>query len=584
MKRTRVIIYSRVSTDNQDTTRQERELEDYCKANNYEVVRNIAEKVSGTITWEKRELNSIFGEEKFDGVVVWELSRLGRNTNDVLTIIGKLTERKIWVHSLNNNNLRTLDENGKEDTMATLLLTILSSIAALERTTTIERSLSGLANSVKQGNWTGGKYLPYGYKRIDKKLVIDEDEASIVKKIFSLHNSGNGTLRIANILNQKNIPTRYNKVVEDKVKVSGLMREGSSFKWASGTIYSILTNRVYIGEKAGRKKLSGLIINSPSIIDKDLFEITQIRLKDTNTRTSTRFLYVLHGKTKCGSCGRTYYPHKRISNKDNAYKCLSKRYGETCDNYGIGIPKLNNGVWTALRTNQRELENILDISKNKNAYQRDITELKEKEKFLETEIRNQESMEQRIISLYIKGSFGEDVLEKTHNEIKSELAQLKAELLNTKNEIISKKDFISKQFTASNYLRRIKDDVYILKKTFEKVINKIVIHPVLINNIPDTFNNKQDKLVYIELYTFINLEMPICFVISQRTNKILFINKDYSYYDMKTKSLMINNDEVEEEEGDDMIYRDLIEIDNLTKTILINNDENKTKKKNNQLK
>jgi site-specific DNA recombinase len=579
MKQTRVIIYSRVSTENQDTTRQERELENYCKVNNYYIVKKIAEKVSGTISWEKRELNSIFGEEDFDGVLVWELSRLGRNTNDVLTIIGKLTERKIWVHSLNNNNLRTLDENGKEDNMSKLMLTILSSIAELERTTTIERSLSGLANSIKQGNWTGGKYLPYGYKRIDKKLVIDEDEAIIVKKIFSLHNSGNGTSRIASILNQKNIPTRYNKVVKDKVKVSGLMREGSSFKWASGTIYSVLTNRVYIGEKTGRKKLSGLNISSPSIIDKDLFEITQIRLKDTNTRTSTRFLYVLHGKTKCGSCGRTYYPHKRISNKDNAYKCLSKRYGESCDNYGIGIPKLNNGVWTALRTNQNELENILDISKNKNVYQKDIVELKEKEKFLETEIKNQENMEQRMISLYIKGSFGDEVLEKTHNDIKNELLRLKAELSNTKNEIISKKDFISKQFTASNYLRRIKDDVFILKKTFDKVISKIIIHPVLLNKIPETFENKQDKLVYIELYTFINLSKPICFVISQRTSKILFINEGHSYYDLKTKSLLLNKNIEEEEEGDDMIFRNLIEIDNLSKTIFIKSDEDKVDKK-----
>jgi site-specific DNA recombinase len=583
MKRTRVIIYSRVSTESQDNTRQEAELENYCEKNNYEVIKSIAEKVSGTVSWEKRELNSIFGEEQFDGVVVWELSRLGRNTNDVLTVIGKLTERKIWVHSLNNNNLRTLDENGKEDTMAKLMLTILSGIAELERTTIIERSLSGLASSVKQGNWTGGKYLPYGYIRVDKKLVIDEEEALIVKKIFSLHNSGNGTSRIASILNQQNIPTRYNKVVEKDVKVSGLMRSGSSFKWAGGTIYSVLTNPVYIGEKTGRNKLNGLTISSPSIIDKDLFEITQLRLRDTNTRTSTRFLYVLHGKTKCGICGRTYYPHKRISNKDNAYKCLSKRYGENCENYGIGIPKLNNGVWTALRTNQNELENILDISKNKNAYQQDITELKEKIKFLETEIKKQENMEQRIIGLYIQGSFEVDVLDKTHNEIKSELDRLKTELSNAKEEIISKKDFISKQFTATNYLRRIKDDVFILKKTFEKVISKIIIHPVSVNNIPETFSNKQDKLVYIELFTFINLTIPICFVISQRTNKILFINENQSYYDKKTKALMMVNDEVqEEEEGDDIIYRDLIEIENLTKTVLIKNDEVKTKTKNNK--
>jgi hypothetical protein len=289
--------------------------------------------------------------------------------------------------------------------MTNLLLTILSGIAELERKTTIERSLSGLTSSIKHGNWTGGKYLPYGYKRENKKLVIDEEEAIIVRKIFQLHNSGYGTTRIANILNQQKIQTRYNKVVEEQVIVRGLLRDGTSFKWVGGTIYSILTNKVYIGEKEGKKKISGMKMSSPAIIDKDLFEIIQLRLKETNTRSSTKFLYILHGKTKCGCCGLTYFPHKRISNKDNTYKCLSKRYGTECNNYGIGIPKLNNGIWTILRTNQDQIENILDINKNKIAFQKEIIELKERVVFIENEILDNKRKEQRILELYINSKY-----------------------------------------------------------------------------------------------------------------------------------------------------------------------------------
>jgi site-specific DNA recombinase len=579
MKKGRVIIYSRVSTDNQDYTRQEEELENYCRINNYEIIKKISEKASGTISWEKRELNSIFGDENFDGVLVWELSRLGRNTNDVLTLIGKLTDRKIWVHSLNNNNLRTLDENGNEDNMTKLLLTILSSIAELERKTTIERSLSGLASSIKHGNWTGGKYLPYGYKRENKKLLIDEDEAIVVRRIFQLHNSGNGTSRIANILNQQKIPTRYNKVVENQVKVSGLLRDGTSFKWVGGTIYSILTNKVYIGEKEGKNKLTGLILSSPSIIDKDLFEITQLRLKETNTRTSTRFLYILHGKTKCGCCGLTYFPHKRISNKDNTYKCLSKRYGTECENYGIGIPKLNNGVWTILRTNQEQIENILDINKNKLAFQKEINELKERVVFIEKEITDNKRKEQRILELYINSKYDTNLLNKNHLEITNIIDSLSNELTQIKDEIVSKKDFIEKQFKASNYLKRIKEDAHILKKTFEKVINKVIIYPVVKNDVPNVFSNKQDKLVYIELYTYINIEKPLCFVISQRSTKILLINDEVICYDKKSKVLSVfENQNDEEEEEADIVYKDLIMIENLTKTIFLKGDKSKKTK------
>lgn len=579
MKKTKVIIYARVSTSQQDTLRQEEKLEEYCRVNNYEVVEKITEKISGTKSWEERELREVFGNKDFDGILVLELSRLGRNTQDVLTIISKLTAQKIWVQSISNNNIRTLDDNGKEDPIAKMMLTILSGIAELERNTILERSASGLNTSVKRGNWTGGKYLPYGYKRVDKKLEIEEEEAKVVKRIFKLHRIGNGTTRIAGILNQEKVPTRYNKSVKTPVKVSGLLRDGSSFKWASGTIYSILTNRVYIGEKEGTNSLTGLFLSSPPIIEKEEFESAQVELKNNNSRTSTRFLYILHGKTKCGICGRTYYPHKRISNKDNTYKCLSKRYGEKCDNFGIGIPRLNNAIWTALRTNQQELENILNESRSKFGLREVVSELKGKIKYLELEIDEVKKREYKVIELYVSGSFDKGTLDKTHNSLKNELAILTSELSAVSSELAEKRLILSKQNTASNLLKRIKDDAHVLKRTFERVITKVVIYPVVTKSTEGMFLNKQDKLVYVELFTFLNLESPISFVISQRTNMILFVEQEKVIYNKKTMdlSLVINNQlggEEEEEEGGDLpVYRTMIEIETLSKTIYKQNPE-----------
>lgn len=577
MKKTKVILYARVSTSQQDTLRQEEKLEEYCRVNNYEIVEKITEKISGTKSWEERELKEVFGNKDYDGVLVLELSRLGRNTKDVLTVISKLTAQNRWVQSISNNNLRTLDDNGKEDPVAKMMLTILSGIAELERNTILDRSASGLNTSVKRGNWTGGKYLPYGYKRIDKKLVIEEDEAKVVRRIFKLHRMGNGTTRIAGILNQEKVPTRYNKSVKTPVKVSGLLRDGSSFKWASGTIYSILTNRVYIGEKEGTKSLTGLFLSSPPIIEKEEFELAQVELKNNNSRTSTRFLYILHGKTKCGICGRTYYPHKRISNKDNTYKCLSKRYGEKCDNFGIGIPRLNNAIWTALRTNQQELENILNESRSKFGLREVVSELKGKIKYLEQEIDEVKKREYKIIELYVSGSFDKATLDKTHNSLKNELTILTSELSDVSSELAEKRLILSKQNTASNLLKRIKDDAHVLKRTFERVISKVVIYPVVTNSTEGMFLNKQDKLVYVELFTFLNLDSPISFVISQRTNMILFMEKEKVIYDKKTMDLsLVSNNHIgeEEEEGKDLpVYRTMIEIETLSKTIYKQNPE-----------
>jgi len=77
------------------------------------------------------------------------------------------------------------------------MLTMLSGFADLERTTTIERSVSGLVNTVKKGNWTGGVFIPYGYRRDGKKLVIAEYEANVVKEIFEIcvnRNYGSGKI------------------------------------------------------------------------------------------------------------------------------------------------------------------------------------------------------------------------------------------------------------------------------------------------------------------------------------------------------------------------------------------------------
>jgi hypothetical protein len=147
------------------------------------------------------------------------------------------------------------------------------------------------------------------------------------------------------------------------------------------------------------------------------------------------------------------------------------------------------------------------------------------------------------------------------------LAVFTTELSSLTSELTEKRLTLSKQNTASNLLKRIKDDAYVLKRTFERVITKVVIYPVTTNSIVGVFPNKQDKLVYVELFTFLNLDSPIAFVISQRTNMILFIEREKVVYDKKTMDLSLFIKNQEEEEEDLPVYRTMIEIETLSKTI-----------------
>jgi site-specific DNA recombinase len=580
MKRQNVICYYRVSTLSQDTSRQKTELLRLCKIMNYNVVKEIEENISGIKSWKERELNAVFDFDNLDGIVVLELSRFGRDAEDILTAIKQLHLKGIWLYS-KNENLKTLDDNGDENTTSKLVLTILSGVAEMERSVIKQRSISGLIKNINDGNWTGGKFLPYGYKRVNKRLEIELEESKIIKKIFELYLSGNGTKRIANYLNDKEIPTRYNLVVSDRVKKPNKWKltddeiqykNGEDFNWKDGTIYSILTNKVYIGEKEGKGKLKGINMFSPPIIEKDDFIKVQHSLKNTQKRTSTKYIYVLEGKPKCGICNSSYFPHKRSNNKDNAYKCLSIRYGKSCNNFGIGIPKLNAGVWTALRRNPKELENILEINKNKSDFIKDIEVLTEKKIQIEKEISSHNKRRENIVSLLVDGNVDKNNLYKIDGELNNKIKSLKEELDLIVSEIVSKNDFIKQQETAKNSLRIIKGDIHLLKATLNKVIQKLIVYPILQNKIENTFTNKQDKLVFIELYTFINITKPISFVISQRTKKFLLVDNNIKF-DKATNILSINKEEVfEEEEEVDFIYRDLIEIESLKNSHLVENN------------
>jgi site-specific DNA recombinase len=539
----KVVLYSRVSTPAQDPRRQDEAILEFCKIKNYEVLASISEVVSGKVEFENRRLNEIFQLPKVDGVIVSELSRLGRNTRDILALLDYLNKKGIWVYSLKEN----LDTKSSNPTTS-LLITMLSAIATLERETTLYRSSQGILSAINMGRWTGGVLLPYGYKKVDKRLVVDEIEADVVKRIFQYYEKGWGSVRIAEKLNSENIPTRYNGAITGEIKYKNKdSKKGKDFKWSDGTIWKILTNPVYIGKKEGRKSLTGVKLQSPSIIEEDLFYKVQEALKSKHKVASKRYVYILDKKIKCGCCGLTYFPHKRENNRDNAYKCLSVRYKNSCGNFGIGIPKLNGGVWTILRKSQNEIENILELSQNRREYFDSIDELSNQVKILKDNLKAAENREKRLIDYYLDGNMEKHIFDERYESEKRKISNLRMDINRIEDDIRSKKTFLENQEGIATSLKEIKEDVNILKDTLGKSISKIVVFPVLENKIEGVFTNKQDALVYVEVYTNINKEKPLSFVISRRSNKMLIVDNQV-FYDKENKILKKIDLEEEEEE------------------------------------
>lgn len=141
-----VAIFVRVSTKQQDTQRQVDDLKKLCEKQGWKVVSVITETVSGKTKNSQRpglkKLMEIAETGLIQKVVVSEVSRLGRNTREVLEIIDELSKRKISLY-IQNHNLETLTPTGKVNSMAKFMLTLLAEFARMERETLIERTISG---------------------------------------------------------------------------------------------------------------------------------------------------------------------------------------------------------------------------------------------------------------------------------------------------------------------------------------------------------------------------------------------------------------------------------------------------------
>jgi DNA invertase Pin-like site-specific DNA recombinase len=183
----KVVIYSRVSTTGQDFTRQTEELRDYSEKMNFEVVGVYEEKVSGAKKNEDRpklmEMIQFIKENKVDKVMCWEMSRLGRNTIEVLQTINLLNENKIALY-IKNHNIETLNEKGEVNPMSQFMIQILTSVSEMERTTIRQRIKSGYDQFRSRGGKVGRKE---GFvKDTDTLLQEHKDIVKLLKQGYSV--------------------------------------------------------------------------------------------------------------------------------------------------------------------------------------------------------------------------------------------------------------------------------------------------------------------------------------------------------------------------------------------------------------
>ena len=184
-----ICIFARVSTNVQDYERQVNELTTVARRNGWGVEATFCEKISGAkANAERKELSRMVEyvrQHNINKVAVTELSRLGRDTLQVLEVIEQFNKLGISLY-IQNYGIETLTESGEVNPMSQFLITILAEVARMERKTIRERVERGYKNYRANGGKVGRKQ---GFKKSDEAMREQyAEEIRLLRKGISLRN------------------------------------------------------------------------------------------------------------------------------------------------------------------------------------------------------------------------------------------------------------------------------------------------------------------------------------------------------------------------------------------------------------
>ena len=432
-------LYMRVSTEDQaregfSLPEQKERLEAFCKFKGYEIIdyyedAGISAK-TGNHRPEFERLKYDIKAKRINTIIALKLDRITRSIYDWENLMTFLDENNAYLDCV-NDEINTTSANGK------MISRLLMSVSQNEIERTSERTKVGLAGAIKQGHIPHKE--PLGYKREDKKLVIDYSTKNVVIRIFDMYYNGLSYKKISNVLNEEQLLGKTN--------------------WRDSTIVGILSNEIYKGDFVhGKNTQSPTYYENvvEPIISKEMWADCQLQ-KKKNSRSYQRTLtYLYLQKLKCPKCGRI------LGGKATTKKNGKSYFYYYCNDCKIEFKeKLINDYFNqfiAELTQYDEVVNqfFLPMIKQK------FDEPKEQ---LEKEINNQKNKLERIKKAYINGVFElkeyneeKKIVEKAISELETKLYTTDSveELRFTPKDILLKRDidFINKIKLDKEYQER----------------------------------------------------------------------------------------------------------------------------------
>ena len=416
----KVAIYVRVSSQEQanegySIQEQTERLTKYCEAHGWILVKVYTDPGFTGANRNRPALQMLCADvakSLFDTVLVYKLDRLSRSQKDTLYIIED-------VFLKNGISFVSMNENFDTGTpFGRAMIGILSVFAQLERDQIRERVQMGHDARAKEGYFHGGGYAPIGYDYIDGLLTVNEYEASIVRKAYTLFLDGLPVHSIYLTL-EKEYPagTRFGAVTYSSVK-------------------SMLTTILY----AGYIKWKGALYpgKHEAIIPYEQFQEVQRLIKrrqidEPRRLTSFQHTTILGGIMFCGYCGARYFCKNNTASKvsritQRYYTCYSR--GKTSKKM-IRDPNCKNKSWNVHKLDAILLNEIakLELSRDFVSYNT-APDNSGRIQSIKTALASADKKLEKLVDLYTDDTIPVHVLSERISRLNAEKEALEAELSN----------------------------------------------------------------------------------------------------------------------------------------------------------
>ena len=506
----RVCFYARVSTDKDEQLHSLQSqisfFNDYIsKVPNWKFVGSyIDEGISGTLVKKREEFLKMIEDariHKFDLILTKEISRFSRSTLDSIMYTQELLSNGVGVYFL-NDNINTILPDSE------LRLTMMSSIAQDEVRRLSERVSFGMKRSIDNGVVLGCSNI-YGYVKDKGKLVIDEEQAEMIKIIFDRYaNTTDGLSKVSRYLYSIGYKSRTGKRIDTTILTRII--ENPKYKgYYCGHKSKVLDYRT---KQKKRLNESDWIIykdyeNVPPIVSEELWERANTKLRERQDSFTNRSVnkavfqnrYTYSGKIYCGCHNLTYHRSSAGKRKNNpVWECqiYRKESLKGCSNprvFELELDKVFKNMFNKLF---KKRNNIFDevLNECKNYLENNNSELNTKN--LESKILVLNSKKDKLLELVMEEYLSKDDFKIQVDLINEEINTYQEKIDELKNNKKNKNYIENKINEIKSSLEKCLEDNECYSDVFNELIDRIIVHKQ---------NDKQIKLdIFIKTGESIN--------------------------------------------------------------------------------